>query len=451
MKIIQALTRSFTTFVERYYPDAFIFAIVLTLITFIASWVLTDASPVSALVAWGGGLSSLLAFMAQMALMLITSHALAHTDIARSLLIRLGRIPRTPFQTYFVVALISSLASLISWSFGLVAGTLVAVETAMAAKRNRIRVHYPLLIASAYAGFMVWHMGYSSSAALMVATAGNPMEEIVGGVIPVTETIFSSWNMLLTAIAAISIAFTCALMHPNEDEIVEAGSTITENNAVELEPDRPNQVNSFAERVDQMRWFTLVPGLLLILYLVHWFATRGLDLNFNIVIWTFLSLGLVLCRSTTHYTQLIDNAVRTTGPIMLQFPLYAGLMGLMRDTGLVYVISDWFTSFSTSTTLPFWAFISGGIINLFVPSGGGQFVIQGPIFFEAARDLGVDYNIITMAIAYGDQWTNTLQPFWTLPILAMAGLHMRQIMGFMFTIFIVTAICYGGGILIIAH
>lgn len=135
---------------------------------------------------------------------------------------------------------------------------------------------------------------------------------------------------------------------------------------------------------------------------------------------------------------------------MLQFPFYAGLMGLMQDTGLVNVISDWFTSFSTSATLPFWAFISAGIVNMFIPSGGGQFVIQGPIFFESARSLNVDLAIVTMAIAYGDQWTNTLQPFWTLPILAITGLHMRQIMGFMFVIFIVTAICYGGGILLVA-
>jgi short-chain fatty acids transporter len=188
--------------------------------------------------------------------------------------------------------------------------------------------------------------------------------------------------------------------------------------------------------------------LALAVYLVIYFAGNGLNLTLDIVNWTFLCLGLLLARSALHYVKLIGNASTAVGQIILQYPFYAGIMGMMAGTGLISVFAHWFTSISSAGTLGFWAFLSGGILNMFVPSGGGQWAIQGPIFIEAAQSLGTDPSRVVMGVAYGDQWTNMIQPFFTIPLLAIAGLHVRQIMGYTFLVLIVTGVIFAGGILL---
>jgi short-chain fatty acids transporter len=208
-------------------------------------------------------------------------------------------------------------------------------------------------------------------------------------------------------------------------------------------------VRTLGDKLNNSRWLTLALGGILTVYLVNWFIEKGFNLDLNIVNWTFLALGLLLARSPLHYVELVKNAGKTLGPILLQYPFYAGIMGLMKDTGLVLMMSDLFTQVATADTLSFWAFISSGIVNMFVPSGGGQWVIQGPIFIEAAQMLNVNPSVIVMGVAYGDQWTNMIQPFWTIPLLAIAGLDMRKIMGYTFVILLFTLLTYGGGLLIL--
>ena len=450
MRALNLLAKPFVVFVERYYPDPFVFVILLTLATFGICFALADATPTEALVAWGNGLPALLSFMAQISLTLITAHAFAHTDLVQNGLKAIGRLPQTPSQGYFLVAFSAGIASLFAWSLGLIAGALVAQQVALQAQKRGVRMHYPLLVASAYSGFVVWHMGYSSSAALFVATPGHRMEAAVG-IIPVTETIFSSWNIAIAVVTLFAYSFTCMLMRPQEKDVMEVSSDTLQHMVEDDSAEREKKGASMpAEKLEQSRVVSLLLALVLIGFLIHWFATQGLNLNLNIVNWSFLGLGLLLARSPLHYIGLIANASKTVAPVLIQYPFYAGIMGLMADTGMVSVISQWFTDFSTSQTLPFWAFISGGLVNLFVPSGGGQWAVQGPIFIEAANQLQVDPALIVMGVAYGDQWTNMIQPFWTIPLLAIAGLHMRQIMGYTFVIFLVTAITFGGGLLIIS-
>lgn len=458
---MRSMAKPFIIFVERFYPDPFVFAIALTFVVYLMAIGMTDASPVEALAAWGGGLSLLLEFIAQIAITLITAHALAHTDPAQRLLRRVGQLPTSPAMAYGLVCLVGGLGSLFSWAFGLVAGALVARQVAVEGRERGMHLHYPLLVASAYAGFVVWHMGYSSSAALFVATPGHALEDQVGGTIPVTDTIFAPWNVGTALVTLAVIVVLCAAMRPKEgDEIIELPSDVAEEatggdgnggsgggggTATKVATDRELTI---AERLDGARWITLAIGGAVAAYLVWWFATEGLNLTLDIVNWSFLALGLLLCRSPIHYVNLVADASTTVGQIIIQYPLYAGIMGLMIDTGLVSVIADFFTSISTAGTLGFWAFLSGGIVNFFVPSGGGQWAVQGPIFIEAAANLGTDPSRVVMGVAYGDQWSNMVQPFWTIPLLAIAGLHMRQIMGYTFVIFFVTFFLFGGGILL---
>jgi short-chain fatty acids transporter len=190
-------------------------------------------------------------------------------------------------------------------------------------------------------------------------------------------------------------------------------------------------------------------GALTALWLLRHFLRAGPALDLNVVNWTFLAAGLLLARSPLHYVQLVTRAGATLGPILLQYPFYAGIMGVMAGSGLVVLFSDFFVAFASAETLPFWAFLCGAVVNFFVPSGGGQWVVQGPVFVDAAARLGASVPEVVMGVAYGDQWSNLIQPFWTIPLLAIAGLPMRRVLGYTFVTFLVSGLVFGAGLLLI--
>jgi short-chain fatty acids transporter len=439
---LDRLARPFVVVVERWYPDAYVFAIALTFVALAMAVGLTDTTPLEAVDVWGRGLSGLLAFTTQIALTLILAHALAHTDAARRVLTAVAGLPRSAFAAYVTVAVATSAASLIAWSLGLAAGALLAREVARIGHARGLALDYPLLVASAYSGFVVWHMGYSGSAPLFVATEGHAMQAATG-LIPVTETILAPWNLAVVAVAIPVIAVTCALMAPPRTTEAPESVRAPEPEPAEAPPATPGQ------HLERWRGFSLAIGALVALWLVRHFAGAGLALDLNVVNWSFLAAGLLLARSPLHYVQLVTRAGSTLGPILLQYPFYAGIMGVMTGTGLVVVLSDFFVGFAGEDTLAFWAFVCGGVVNFFVPSGGGQWVVQGPVFVEAARGLGVAIPEVVMGVAYGDQWSNLIQPFWTIPLLAIAGLPMRRVLGYTFVTFLVSGVVFGGGLLIV--
>tara|TARA_B110000238_G_C16112651_1_gene433385 strand:+ start:793 stop:2148 length:1356 start_codon:yes stop_codon:yes gene_type:complete len=444
MKIFQILARPFITFVERYYPDAFIFVIILSLITFLSALFLTDSTVTSTLLAWGNGLPMLLKFTAQITIIMVGAHALAHTKPVHRFLTRIGQLPNSANQAYALVAFTSGIASLFAWSFGLIIGAIIARSVASECSKKPFGIHYPLLVASAYSGFVIWHMGYSSSAALFVATPGHLLEDRIG-VIPVTETILSSTNIVLALMALAIITIICPLMKPENKDIIEFNPTPVDDNNNDILDKKG--ASTLIEKFENHRSLNIFLGFALVSYIVATYWQNGFSLNLDIVSWTFLASGLLLASSPMHFIKLINNAAATVGPIILQYPFYSGIMGMMATTGLMAVITDWIISISTAETLGFFAFLSGGLVNMFIPSGGGQWAVQGPIMIEAALTLDVNPSIVVLGVAYGDQWSNMIQPFWTIPILAIAGLHMRQILGYTFVIFLMTGMLYGGGML----
>ncbi|SMY13048.1 short-chain fatty acid transporter [Brevibacterium jeotgali] len=422
----RGLMRPFNRFLERWIPSALVFAIVLTIIVAGLALVLTDSGPVSVIQGWGDGLSGLLAFMTQMALILLLGHMLANTGPVRKLLVRLARIPNSPVVSYMFVFVIAALASLITWGLGLVVGVLLAREIAVQARDRGMKVHFPLLVAAGYSGYVIWHMGYSGSGPLTAATEDSFMHEAVGRVIPVTETIFTGWNLAAAAAVIVVVALMFLFIAPKK------GAPVLElPHDVGSEPYDPGaeDVETPADRVDSSRILTTVVGLALAAYLVIHFSSGG-TLTLDIVNWSFLTLIFLLVRNPFEIIHLTAKAASNVGEILLQFPLYAGILGIMSATGLIQVFSNAIVSIATPTTFGILAFLSAGLVNFFVPSGGGQFAVQGPIMADAAAQLGVDPSVAIMAVAYGDQWTNMIQPFWALPVLAIAGLKMRDILGY---------------------
>jgi len=444
VRTFDKLAKPFVRLVDKYYPDAFLFVIILSILTFVLAITLTGSTSSETLKAWGGGLPKLFTFTAQITIVMITAHALAHTSPVEKLLVKLGDIPNKPVQAYALVTFISGLASLFAWSFGLIVGGISAKFIAIGCEKKKIKIHYPLLVASAYSGYVIWHMGYSSSAALFVASEGHSLVSRIG-VIPVTETIFNSFNITVALLTLITITIICPLMRPSRDsEIIEIDTKLLKDKSKKK---NIKEINSFAQRIENNRYLSFLTGISLIGYIFLIYSEKGFFLDLNIVSWTFLSIGLLLANSPIHYVKLVNNAALTVGPIILQYPFYAGIMGIMADTGLIKILADGIASVATSETLGFFSFLSGGLVNMFIPSGGGQWAVQGPVMIQAAETLNVEPYVIVLGVAYGDQWTNMIQPFWTIPLLAIAGLHMRQIMGYTFVIFIVTGVIYGSSML----
>ena len=445
------VAKPFVRLVEKCYPDAFIFVIILSILTYFLAITIAGASHAEAITAWGEGLPKLFTFTAQITLIMVGAHALAHTEPIENALYRIGSIPRSSLHAYALVTFCSGCASLVAWSLGLIVGGIVSKYVALGCLKKKIRVHYPLLVASAYSGYVIWHMGYSSSSALFVSTPGHMLEDKIG-VLPVTETIFSSFNIFLALFTLIIITIINPLMKPKDDEVIEIKKGVIKKETKKGNNLDINQNNkSILYLIENKRYFSSFLGFVILFYIFLTYYLNGFFLTLSFVSFTFLGVGLLLANSPMHFVKLTNNAAKTVGPIILQYPFYAGIMGIMGNTELLNVIADWITSISTKETLGFYSFLSAGIVNMFIPSGGGQWAVQGPVMIEAANALNVDPRIIVLSVSYGDQWTNMIQPFWTIPLLAIAGLHMRQIMGYTFVIFIITGIIYSSGVIYMGY
>ncbi len=416
----------FSRIAQRYLPDAFIFAILLMILVFILGMAVEGASFIAMTTYFGDGLWNFLTFSMQMVLILVTGSALATSGPVRRLLKAVARTARSPSQAIVVATLTMIVGCWLNWGFGLIVSALIARELA----RSIRGVHYPLLVASAYSGFIVWHAGFSGSIPLKIAGADLIMKEYGGGtVVPVSQTIFAWQNVLLVLVFAVTIPVINRLMSPKNGEgIVEIDPRLVAVDDDEMPGHERHQVTP-AARLEHSWIVSMAIGIVCAVYIVH-YLLAGNGISLNIVNFIFLTLGIILHRTPLRYVRAVNDAVRNCGGIILQFPLYAGIMGMMMNSGLAVTLSRGFIAISNGTTFTFFTFLSAGVVNFFVPSGGGQWAVQGPIMIPAAKALGVPYAATAMSIAWGDAWTNLVQPFWALPLLAVAGLRIRDIMGY---------------------
>jgi short-chain fatty acids transporter len=440
---MKALSNFFTALVQRFLPDPFVFALILTLILFISGIVFTPHGPIEMVQFWGSGFWNLLAFAMQMSLVLVTGHALASSPLVKKWLVNIALLAKTPAQGVILVTLGAAMACMINWGFGLIVGALFAKEVAKRVPGS----DYRFLIACAYIGFLTWHGGLSGSIPLVAATPGNPMEK-TAGLIPLSDTIFTGYNLFITLGLLIILPIMTRLMMPMGKEVVEidprllAEDEMAPATVVETASSKP----TFAVRMENSRFLSLTIALLGYSYLIYYFATNGFKMDINTVNLLFFTTGILLHRTPLSYMNAVSNAAKGTAGIVVQFPFYAGIQGMMELSGLGGKLTNAFISISNETTFPFLAFLSSGVVNFFVPSGGGHWVVQGPFIMPAAEQLGVDPGIAAMAIAYGEAWMNMAQPFWALPALAIAGLGARDIMGYCVTTLIVSGFIFAIGL-----
>ncbi|HPE90448.1 MAG: short-chain fatty acid transporter [Spirochaetaceae bacterium] len=443
--MIRALGNFFSKIAKRWIPDAFVFAIILTIIVFALGMIIQGSSFMEMTTYWGGGMWDLLGFSMQMVLVLVLGSALAISKPVHRAMVAIAKVANTPGKAIVIITVVALVANYLNWGFGLIVSAILAKEIA----KNSKGIHYPLLVASAYSGFIIWHSGLSASIQLTVAAKNPVMEKFgEGAIIPTSETLFSAQTLIIAAILLVSIPVINMLMHPKKkEEIYEVDPAIFIEDSYEDEV-KPRKEMTPAERQENSIVLALIIAVVGVIYTVMYFVKGG-SLGLNIVIFIFLVLGLLFHRTPIAYVKAITKSVATAGGIVLQFPFYAGIMGMMVKSGLAATFSNWFVSISTPQTFPFFTYLSAGLVNMFVPSGGGQWAVQGPIMMPAAKALGVSYAQTASAIAWGDAWTNMLQPFWALPLLAVAKLNIKDIMGYTTVILLWAGLITSLGLLLI--
>lgn len=402
-------------------PDPLILALGLTGITLILALLFGPAlrpgpaGLIDVLICWTEGFWDLLAFSMQMVLILLLGYMLALSPVLDRLSSRLSILSRKPVRGTVILTVTALIFGWLNWGLALVFGAILVKKIAEQASRSGQAVNYGLLGASAYVCMMVWHGGLSGSAPLSVADRGHFLMESTG-IIPLGTTLFSPMNLSVTGVLLLLIPLTSryfAGKHPgNVPDLPPAESLVKD------------------DRTTGKRSFMLpVFGVLLLAgFLFFYFSGSESTLGLNQVNIILFALVLMAFPNAAKLGNAAAKAVSSTTGIIIQFPLYAGIMGVMKYSGLLVVITHWFVSVSTPQTLPLLSFLSAALVNLFVPSGGGQWAVQGPVLIEAAGLVGVGYAKEVMALAYGDQLTNMLQPFWALPLLGITGLKAGQIL-----------------------
>jgi len=435
-----------TDWTERWVPDAFVFALLGTLIVVIAGVTATPSSLAQVVDAWGRGFWELIPFTLQMSLVIITGHVLATSRPMGRVIRLVAAWPRSPRGAVALVTFIALTSSWINWGFSLVFSAVLGREIA----RRVEGVDYRALAAASFAGLgSIWAQGLSGSATLQMATAGALPPEIrdivshggivAGGIIPFRHTIFL-WQSLVSVVVEIAVVTTVMwLATPPAGRGRTARDLGVDLGEREIEP--PLAVKSptpgaWLEHSPILTWVVVGLGGW---YLARYFmqAEEPLNaINLNIVNLTFLLAGFLLHRTPARLMHAVQVATPAVWGVILQFPFYAGIAGIITATHLNDRLADLFVSVSTATTFPALVAVYSGVLGVFVPSGGSKWVIEAPYVMAAAHSLKVHLGWVVVTYNLGEAVANLVQPFWMLPILGLFKLSARDVMGYTFVVFL---------------
>lgn len=447
------LSQSYEKMAKKILPSPFTIAILLSVLTFLLAVILTKPLTEFSYVAyvpevamyWQQGFWELLSFTMQMMLILVLGHILALTKTVNAFINQFVKFCTTTSRSAFIVAFVTIVVAYLNWGLGLIFGAIFARKVAEYATRHNITINYPLIGTAGYTGLMVWHGGLSGSAPVIVAGEDHFLVDQIG-IISMGETVFSVMNIAVAAALLTLIPLALWLLGKGV-----AGAPVSLA-GISSETEKEDKVTG-AERLDFSKLLGVGAGLIFVLAGLYkaFVLPKELSLNFldlNYINFMLFGFGLLLHGSVFSFLRAADDAIRGSTGIMIQFPVYAGIMGMMKYSGLIVLFSDFFVSISTDTTFPLFTFISAGLVNIFVPSGGGQWAVQGPIIVQASAQLGVPVSKSIMALAYGDQLTNMLQPFWALPLLGITGLRASDILPYTLVVMMIGIFIFAAGLLL---
>ncbi|NND62981.1 MAG: short-chain fatty acid transporter [Flavobacteriaceae bacterium] len=455
------ITQTIETIFKRFMPSPFAIAIILTILTMVLAILFTEApegkNPVLTVLSyWESGVwsNALLVFAYQMMLILVLGHILVLSKPMNRLIQGLTSYVTNTRNAVILVSTTTMMVSFFNWGLGLIFGAILARKVAEAAQNRGFQINYPLVGASGYAGFMIWHGGISGSAPSKVSESGHLGSFMEGSIdpivmaqlpdlIPYSQTIFSSFNLILFGILLVLVPLFLAYLSKKVP-------TKPTNLPIYKGHTSENIQRKGAERIDHSKIIGIGFGSVIIITFFYQYFSEltQLIITPNMLNFFMLGLALILHGNFKSFLNAVEEAIKGASGILIQFPLYFGIMGIMSSSGMVGQVSDFFVSIANETTLPIFTFFSAGLVNIFVPSGGGQWAVQGPIVIESALKLGVPLPKAIMALAYGDQVTNMLQPFWALPLLGITKLKAKEILPYTLMIMVIGIVVFILGLLI---
>jgi short-chain fatty acids transporter len=434
----------FSDWCERWFPDAFVFALVATLVVFVLGLGVADASPTLLVESWGKGFWELVPFTLQMSLIIVTGYVLASSPPLRRAIRRLAAVPGSPRAAVTMVALFAMATSWFNWGFSLIFSAILAKETA----RRVPAADYRALAASSVLGVgTIWGQGLSSSAGLQMATPGAlqpAIREVVarGGLVPdgiitFEHTVFLWQSLVCVLVEIVVVAIVVWFYTPPPGRSVTAASL-----GIDLkEPEEPASGPRVpGEWLEHQRWLTFAIVALGAWYLVRYFSKAEsaiAAINVNTLNFALLFLGFLLHGTPARLMRAVRDATPAVWGVLLQFPFYAGIAGMIAYTHLSERVAAAFVSVSTKTTFPPLLALYSGVLNLFIPSGGSKWVIEAPYVMRAAHELEVHLGWVVSTYDLSEACANLIQPFWMLPILGLFGLRARDVLGFTGVVFLV--------------
>jgi len=461
-----SFSEKFAAAFKRLLPSPFTIAVLLTFLTFLLALFFTKPDGVAYSTYsldlaknWEEGLwkegNGGLYFAFQMMLMLILGHIMALSKPVSKLIDKITLPCTNTANAAMVVTFSTVLVSLFNWGLGLIFGAILARKIGEKFNRENKSLNYPLIGAAAYSGLMVWHGGLSGSAPIKAADEGN-IRDLVNGMdvdlstipsrIDMGDTVFSTMNIVVSLLLIIGLPGLMYYLGKKPKVYKALPSTPS------MENERQSSLNG-AEKLDHSTIFAYLFGGLILLYAFYKAVILPDEmslkfLNPNFINFSLLGFGIILHKRVHRFIKAANEAISGATGILLQFPIYFGILGIMVGSGLINQISDWFVSVSTVDTFPIYSFFSAGLVNVFVPSGGGQWAVQGPIIISAAQEIGVSYPKAIMALSYGDQLTNMIQPFWALPLLGITGLKAKDILPYTLILFLAGTLIFLLGLIL---
>ncbi|MBL91144.1 MAG: hypothetical protein CMH56_04935 [Myxococcales bacterium] len=422
-------------FAERYVPDPWIYAILLTGVAYFSACIFTDAGLWKSAEAWHVGLwnKGILVLIAQFSLNLILCTAIARTPLLKKGLAALAHTPNSAKMAIALIGAVSIGLSLVSWALCIIGGAIFAQEVARGAHHKGFKLHYPLAIASGYIGMMTFGLGLTSSAPLIVSSPGHDLESVIG-IVAFSETVGTPMSLTVLALLWIVCPACLAAMHPSQDIVVAPDNVLKETSSSGGD-EQP--AATFSEKLERSPWVLKIGAILPVSFLVTYYFIDGKGISINSMNLIFLCAALILYRTPRHMLDELSQASAGVWSIVFQFPFYAGLIGIIKGTGLGMVVAEAFVAISSEVTWPLIGAFFSALCNLFVPSAGGQWLVTGEILVQTSQSFNYSPAQAVMIEVMGDQVTNMIQPMWALPALALSGLEARHIMGYTAVVMVV--------------
>ncbi|MBF4693240.1 short-chain fatty acid transporter [Fusibacter ferrireducens] len=446
--LLWRFSQKFEFAAENIIPDPLVFCLILTLILFVSGVLFTDFGPTDMVNSWFKGIWSQIGFAFQMSFMVVTCSVTARSKQVKGMLSKFAGLAKTPVTAIILLMIFGYVASFMNWAFGTIATPVLAMLLSKKIKG----LHFPMLIAAGYSTMILGQcLGPSASVYALIAGQDHFLVDKIG-VITQDVSVYNPLNTILFFILAIGTIILTIMAMPPKDQIVEFKGFDDEDESEE-EVSKTTGKLSFADRMNGSRLIMYLIGLGGLVVIGTTIFEKGFlgSLSLNFVIFIFLIANFFLYGSPAKFVGAYKNNMSLATDVMIQFPFYGGISGMMIDSGLGQVIVGGFTAIATAETLPFFAYISASIVNLFIPSQGGQIIVQGPILIDAALSLKANVPHVLNAFVYGDEATNLLQPLYVIPALAIVRMKLKDVWGYMAFIWLFWLIVTSIGLLVLPN